>query len=285
MSTNANSLIIAVTDDSVDPSVLQLALGKLRDTLQEDLETLFVVSPAVQKSWINHFNGADSFTTRIVEFKKKPERFEMVQKGLELAKGKKVAVMPLNWESASEVNLRFFQRLADDETYLPTEHRVLPLLFDDSVQADNQRSPAIKSTVTHTSVQGVTIHNFVDHPDWSGTLIAAELASDLPFAPARYFIVHSVPDKHTVRGEHAHKKCKQFLTCISGAIQVVADDGKNREAFELSSPNRGIFLPPMTWGAQLDFTTDAVLLVFASDPYDAGDYVRNYDEFLELVRS
>ena len=36
----------------------------------------------------------------------------------------------------------------------------------------------------------------------------------------------------------------------------------------------------MIWGTQYAYTPDAALLVFASDSYDASDYIRSYDEFL-----
>ena len=38
----------------------------------------------------------------------------------------------------------------------------------------------------------------------------------------------------------------------------------------------------MVWGTQYRYSTDAVLLVFASEPYDSADYIREYSEFLEL---
>ena len=38
----------------------------------------------------------------------------------------------------------------------------------------------------------------------------------------------------------------------------------------------------MVWGVQYRYTADAVLLVFASDPYDADDYIRDYSEFLKM---
>ena len=64
---------------------------------------------------------------------------------------------------------------------------------------------------------------------------------------------------------------------------VVADDGKNREEFVLDRPNKGVYLPPMTWGIQYRYSQDAVLMVFASHHYDAADYIRNYDEFKTLI--
>jgi hypothetical protein len=66
---------------------------------------------------------------------------------------------------------------------------------------------------------------------------------------------------------------------------VVADDGTNRQEFVLDSPTIGLYLPPMVWGIQYKYTEDAVMLVLASDKYDPASYVRDYAEFLELVKA
>jgi len=82
-----------------------------------------------------------------------------------------------------------------------------------------------------------------------------------------------------VRGEHAHRKCHQFLICAHGKVHVVADDGTNREEFVLDDPTLGVYLPPGVWGLQYKHSPDAVLLVFASHYYDASDYIRDYLEY------
>lgn len=41
----------------------------------------------------------------------------------------------------------------------------------------------------------------------------------------------------------------------------------------------------MTWGIQYKYSPDAVLLVLTSEYYEAADYIRNYAEFLDEVRS
>lgn len=138
--------------------------------------------------------------------------------------------------------------------------------------------PATKG-VTATSVRGVTLHRFPQHEDLRGSLLALELERDLPFLPRRTFVVYDVPTEE-VRGEHAHRECAQFLICVRGSVRVLADDGKNRQEFELDTPSLGVFLPPMTWGTQFRYSADATLLVFASHPYSATDYVRTYEEFL-----
>ncbi|MBB1472861.1 WxcM-like domain-containing protein [Luteimonas sp. MC1782] len=118
--------------------------------------------------------------------------------------------------------------------------------------------------------------------DLRGSLSVGEFARDLPFAPVRYFLVFDVPSRET-RGEHAHRECHQFLVCVHGSVRVLADDGLHRREFTLDAPERGLHLPPMTWGTQYRYSPDAVLLVFASHPYDAGDYIRDYDAFLALA--
>ena len=61
------------------------------------------------------------------------------------------------------------------------------------------------------------------------------------------------------------------------------DDGTSREVVLLDKPNLGLHMPPLTWGAQYDFSSDAVLLVLASNRYDEDDYIHDYEEFLQLV--
>ena len=117
--------------------------------------------------------------------------------------------------------------------------------------------------------------------DMRGSLVVAEFGTDLPFVPQRFFIVYDVPSRD-VRGEHAHRKCEQFLVCIKGAVRAVTDDGTSREEFLLDSPDLGLHMPAMTWGTQYAYTPDAVLAVFASLPYDPGDYIRTYSEFRHI---
>lgn len=118
--------------------------------------------------------------------------------------------------------------------------------------------------------------------DIRGSLTVGEFEKSIPFLAKRYFMVFNVPSAET-RGEHAHKECHQFLICVSGSVNVVADDGHSRREYVLDRPDAGLHLPPMTWGIQYKYSPDAVLLVFASHYYDADDYIRDYDEFVQLA--
>ncbi len=135
--------------------------------------------------------------------------------------------------------------------------------------------------MSSTGFQLVKLRNVVDA---RGNLTAGEFGRSVPFDVKRYFMVYQVP-LVAVRGEHAHRRCHQFLICARGKISVIADDGVRREEFLLDGPNLGLHIPPMVWGVQHNYSPDAVLLVFASHYYDADDYIRDYDEFLALARA
>ncbi len=147
--------------------------------------------------------------------------------------------------------------------------------------ADNQ-SRDKKEFTKYSKVNNVTLSNLTLVSDLRGNLSVGEFEKEIPFKPYRYFLVFDVPTTET-RGEHAHKVCKQFLVCIKGSCNVVADDGVNRQEFVLDSPAKGLYLPPMTWGIQYHYTHDACLLVFASEYYDSVDYIRDYDQFIKAV--
>ena len=135
---------------------------------------------------------------------------------------------------------------------------------------------------TPSRVKGVSVCDFPKISDLRGKLSVGEFEKSIPFPVKRYFLVFDVPSEET-RGEHAHKECHQFLICVHGSCNVVADDGINREEFLLDQPNVGLYLPPMTWGVQYKYSNDAVLLVFASHYYDSVDYIRSYPEFQRLI--
>ena len=131
-------------------------------------------------------------------------------------------------------------------------------------------------------VGGVTVYRLPVFRDLRGSLAVAELGKQLPFQPKRLFVVHDVPSRH-VRGEHAHRTLHQFLICLKGELSLVVDDGSRRQEVRLRGPEVGVHLPPMVWGVQYRFSKDAVLLVLASEVYDAADYVRDYEEYRRLM--
>lgn len=142
--------------------------------------------------------------------------------------------------------------------------------------------PAQRPAVQGTPVKGVTVHYFPMIPDLRGNLTVGEFERQIPFTPERYFMVYDVPNRE-IRGEHAHHTCHEFLICVHGSCSIVADDGVDKIEVTLDTPDRGLYLPPMTWINLYNYSPDAKLLVFASHYYDNDDYVRDYGDWQALV--
>jgi len=143
-----------------------------------------------------------------------------------------------------------------------------------------ERVPAMGTGIPQFgAVKGPKVYQMPIVTDLRGSISVGEVGRNLPFVPKRYFTVFNVPGEE-VRGAHAHRICHQFLVCVRGRVTVMADDGLSREEILLDTPAVGIHLPPMVWGVQYKYSADAVLLVLASEAYDAQDYIRDYDQFL-----
>lgn len=146
-------------------------------------------------------------------------------------------------------------------------------------QIDTLHEP---ETLKPLRVKNAQLHFLPNIHDIRGSLSFAEYGQHLSFIPKRYFLVHNVPNQK-VRGEHAHKTLHEFLVCVQGSCDVTIDDGFTHEKVSLNSPYLGLYVPPMIWGMQHNYSKDAILLVLASDKYDSNDYIRNYEDFLTLV--
>jgi hypothetical protein len=120
--------------------------------------------------------------------------------------------------------------------------------------------------------------------DPRGNLIPVEFEQDLPFVPRRQFLIHGVADD-SIRGEHAHQVCHQFLFAVVGSLSVIVDDGSEACEVRLADASFGLYMPPYVWGVQYRFQPHTMLSVYASHPYDAAEYIRDYDDFLAQVRN
>ena len=119
--------------------------------------------------------------------------------------------------------------------------------------------------------------------DERGALNLLESSKELPFTPRRVFWVAGVP-KGSERGFHAHRTGNQLLFCLQGSILLTVKTHAEEETIVLSSEGPGVWMRNMVWGEQKFATEDAVLLVFASNNFDEGDYIRDFDEFSELSK-
>ena len=131
-------------------------------------------------------------------------------------------------------------------------------------------------------VGGCFLEQLPNFSDMRGGLTPLEFERGVPFKPARIFLVYGVSSDR-VRGEHAHRECEQFLVAVAGGVSALVDDGVHRVEVRLDNRTTGLYLAPMVWGVQYKFTPDCVVLVIASHPYDANDYIRDYEVFRQAV--
>jgi UDP-2-acetamido-3-amino-2,3-dideoxy-glucuronate N-acetyltransferase len=117
-----------------------------------------------------------------------------------------------------------------------------------------------------------------------GRLSFGEFDKHIPFDVKRYFIIYDVPIS-LVRGGHAHKLCSQFILCLRGSCTLLVKDGFHEREFFLNSPTHGVLVPPMIWGEQYNFSSDALLIVFASEYYEKADYINDFSEFIKTAEA
>lgn len=118
--------------------------------------------------------------------------------------------------------------------------------------------------------------------DPRGNLTVAEGHSNVPFGVARVYWVYDVPAGES-RGGHAHKRCREFIIAVSGSFTVTLDDGREKRTFLLNHPYQGLLVETGIWRTLDDFSSGAVCLVLASDPFDEADYIREYDDYMEYT--
>jgi hypothetical protein len=118
--------------------------------------------------------------------------------------------------------------------------------------------------------------------DPRGNLSFLESGRHLPFEFKRLFFLYDVPGGET-RAGHALKTCHQFIIAMSGSFDVILDDGSESKRIQLNRSYRGLYLPPLIWREIDNFSSGSVCTVVASEPYDEGDYYRDYAAFLEAT--
>ena len=128
------------------------------------------------------------------------------------------------------------------------------------------------------------ILQFADLGDERGKLVVIEGGEAIPFEIKRVFYIYE-SDSTVVRGQHANRESEFVLINVAGQSKVRITDGNEEFVVELNKPMMGVYIPKMMWKDMYDFSADSVLLVLASTHYDGGEYIRNYDDYLKLMKS
>jgi len=119
--------------------------------------------------------------------------------------------------------------------------------------------------------------------DPRGNLSVIEELKDIPFKIERTYWIYDVPGGEK-RGGHAYKENQELIVALSGSFDVVLDDGKEKKIFSLNRSYNGLYVPKGMWREMENFSTNSLALVLSSTKYDAEDYIRDYQEFLNFAK-
>lgn len=139
----------------------------------------------------------------------------------------------------------------------------------------------------HT-MNDVKLYDFQEYGGELGHLVVIEgnmkeKKETIPFEIKRVFYIYG-SDQNVIRGKHANRKSEFLLVNVSGTSKIKVMDGEGNEAiFSLNRPHVGIYIPTMVWKEMYEFSEDSVLLVLSSEHYDAEEYIRDYDLFVDEI--
>ncbi|MDB9791496.1 FdtA/QdtA family cupin domain-containing protein [Bacteroidia bacterium] len=119
--------------------------------------------------------------------------------------------------------------------------------------------------------------------DPRGNLSFFENSNQIPFDIKRTYWIYDVPGGE-MRGSHAFKESHEFIIALSGSFDVVLNDGKNEMKYSLNRSYYGLYVPNLLWRSIGNFSTNSLALIVSSIPYDAIDYIRDFDEF-KMIRN
>lgn len=134
-----------------------------------------------------------------------------------------------------------------------------------------------------SNINDCLIINLPKITDARGNLTFIEGTRHIPFEIKRFFYLYDVPGGES-RAGHALRNCHQFLIAMSGAFDVILDDGTEKKRYVLNRSYYGLYVPPLIWREIENFSSGSVCAVLASEPYAEYDYFRDYSEYIKAVK-
>lgn len=131
------------------------------------------------------------------------------------------------------------------------------------------------------TVEDVKIVELPKFLDTRGNLSFAEQNNHIPFEIKRTYWIYDVPGGES-RGGHAYRNNKEFIVALSGAFDIVVDDGQQKKVITLNRSYYGLYIPAGLWRVIENFSTNSLALEFGSEHYQKDDYIRDYELFLKM---
>lgn len=135
-----------------------------------------------------------------------------------------------------------------------------------------------------STIEDVRIIELPKFLDARGNLSFAENYQQIPFEIKRTYWIYDVPGGES-RGGHAYRTNQEFVIALSGAFDVVIDDGVQKKSFSLNRSYYGLYIPAGLWRTMENFSTNSLALEFSSEHYRKEDYFRDYEQFIIMKRN
>jgi hypothetical protein len=132
-----------------------------------------------------------------------------------------------------------------------------------------------------TTIEDCQIIEFGKINNRSGSITVVEKGFPVTFDVKRIFYLYDIPAGEN-RGAHAHKRCHQIVVAASGSFEIELDDSLSKKRVLLNRPFLGLHILPGIWAHELNFSSGAICLVLTSELYDANDYIRDYNQYMNL---
>lgn len=132
-------------------------------------------------------------------------------------------------------------------------------------------------------IEKCSIIQFNNLGDDRGNLVVIESGRSIPFDIKRVFYIYN-SDLNVIRGQHANINSEFILINVAGKSKVRVTDGEKEYIFELNKPMMGVYIPKMIWKDMYDFSSDSVLLVITNTYYDKNEYIRDFDEYVRIMK-
>lgn len=149
------------------------------------------------------------------------------------------------------------------------------------VKIINKKTDLVKTNLTKSKVSDCKILELDKNHRDKGNITVVENNNQVPFDINRTYYLYDVPGGED-RGGHAHKGLYQLIIAAGGSFDITLYDGVNNKTITLNRPYQGLYVVPGIWRDINNFSSGSTCLVLASEKYSEDDYIRNFEEFIEI---
>lgn len=222
----------------------------------------------------------------VVDDGEKKEIFHLNRsyKGLHIPSGKWRSMENF---STNSLALVIASTLYDEDDYIRSYENYLEYnnLYRQKQECVVIKKKVNKAKIDHrqSSVTDCKLYELDKNHQDKGNITVVENNDQVPFDINRVYYLYDVPGGED-RGGHAHKGLYQLIIAAGGSFDITLNDGLKKKKITLNRPYQGIYIVPGIWRDIDNFSSGSTCLVLASEKYDEQDYIRSFEDFIDLKK-